>query len=405
MSIFNQLFPCSFRGRTVYLSSATTDFGRKQIKHEYPNSDKQKIQDLGLKPRVFKMTAQISQETEIDPRTYFQKKNDFLAALEEPGAGTLSHPFFSASFEVVARPGTVSESMTEAGIATFELTFDISDRQTDPAPSKTSLSQINQALQDTDLAVNTSIADRFLVSTGLNQRSAEALLEGFSETVSSTTDTFNKLEDPNNEFSSLLGDFTDSITDLISQPQELADSIQAVISGSSALYQTTEESLQVFIRFFDFGDDINFSPNTTDERIERNQNNSVIKLATQVSYLSLSYQFAAETTFLTVDEITDLLERLENQHSKIVNEGADSEVLLSLNNLRVLTNQYLEAEKLNAAQIIDINTKTMPMAVLAYQYYGDIDTLQDITNTLTDINRPKSNNTSFISGDVQILTQ
>ncbi|MCK4962075.1 MAG: DNA circularization N-terminal domain-containing protein [Anaerolineales bacterium] len=405
MTIQDELYQGSFRGARFLVVEATTDFGRKQVKHEYPNSDRQKIEDLGLRPRSFTLTVEISGPTTIDSRSYQQKKDDLLTALETAGPGTLSHPFFFSSFEVVARPGSVTERMSELGIARFSLTFDISNRNTDPQPATTSLSQINQALDNTAAAINTNISSTWNVSTGLNTASAEALLNVFSDFTENTTNTFNKLEQPANEFNAILGDFTDNIGDLIQAPQDLADAYQSVILSSSGLYQTTEESLQIFLRFFNFGDDIDEFPDTTEERIERNQNNKLIKDATQVSYLSLSYQFAAETTFTTITEITDLQERLETQYQKQVENNVNSEILLSLNELRVLANQFLESEKLNASQVIEQDVKENSLSVIAFEYYGDVDDLQDRTNTLVDLNRPKSNNITFVEGEIEILSE
>ena len=405
MALIDELYEGSFRGARFLIRSASTDFGRKQIKHEYPNSDRQSIQDLGLRPRVFRMTAVISTETTVDPRTYFQKKNQLLEALELPGPGTLSHPWFFSSFQVVARPGTVEERIDELGIATFNLTFDISDRQTDPIVAPTSLAQINQGVQNTNAAINTNIANNFQTSTNLNFTAAQELLSSFTELTESSTNTFNKLETPGNEFAALLGDFNSNINDLIAAPQDLADSFQNVIQTSAALYQTTSEALQVFSRFFNFGDDTNVFPDTTAARIERNLNNKTIHDATQISYLSLSYQFAAQSTFTTVDEITELQTNLDNQYQKLVENDASNDILLPLNDLRVLTNEFLEAEKLNASQLFSVNTHTIPLQVLAFNYYGDVDDLQTITNTLVDLNRPLSNNSAFIEGDINILTQ
>jgi len=405
MAFLEDLYEGSIDGAVFYVTSATTSFGRKQVKHEYPNSDRQRIQDLGLKPRSFSITAVIGRETEIDPRTYQQKKNDILRVMESGREVTLSHPFFSASFQVIPRPGTVTERLNQLGIAEFDLEFDISNRQTDPIPAQTSLSQINQALNNVNLQVNADIANNFGVSTNFNLEAAQNLLNTFSEFTASTTNTFNKLQQPNNEFSSILSGFTENINDLIQSPQDLADSFQGVINSTAGLYQTTREALQVAVRFFEFGDDIIRFPSTTDERAERNLNNQVISQGTQVSYLGLSYQFASETTFTTVDEINELQETLENEYQKLVEDKAQNEVLLALNDLRVLTNQFLENEKLNAAQIIDINTRENSISLIAFQYYGDTERLQEITNTLVDLNRPETNNPTFVEGDLQILTQ
>ncbi len=232
MALLEELFEGSFRGAKFLVRSASTSGGRKQKKHEYPNSAKQSIEDLGFKPRNFKISAIVTGETVDDPRPYLEKKKELLEALEQSGNGTLSHPFFSGSFEVTARNYTIVEDITSLGVSTIDLEFDINDTETDPQPEETSISQISAEAQSVLDEVKKDISDNFNVSNGLNFSVADALLNGFVEFTDNTTSTFNRLEDQNNAYSALLADFATDITQLIQSPTDLADSFITIVDAT-----------------------------------------------------------------------------------------------------------------------------------------------------------------------------
>ena len=141
-SLLGNLHAGSFRGATFFVTDSTTSGGRKQAQHDYPNSPKQSIEDLGFRPRNFKLSAIISGEGADYGADYLQKRDALLAALELAGEGTLSHPFFFNSLQVTARPYTLNEKMSELNKATIEMEFDISDPITNPVPVSTSVPQI-----------------------------------------------------------------------------------------------------------------------------------------------------------------------------------------------------------------------------------------------------------------------
>lgn len=406
MAELDDLFEGSFRGARFLIKSASTSFGRKQVLHEYPNSDKQKVEDLGLKPRSFSISAIISADppTMVGGLSYFEKKNALLAALETPGNGTLSHPFFSNSYQVTPRPGTIEEDTSKLGEASIDLVFDYSDIETDPVAAPTSLSQVNQSLDAVNSAVNADIASKFGVSSAINFSSATALLGKFTSAVSKNTATFNSVGSPLNEFSSLVGNFSSQITELVQAPQNLADSMLGIVSSSAGLFQNTTQGLAVFGKFFSFGDDLISLPGITLGRDERNINNQVIRRSVQTAYLALAYQYAVESTYGTVEDIDNVQTAIEDQFGKLSAMDLDDDVIDRLSTMRTQVNQFLEFERINASQIVPVETKETPISVLAFQYYGAIDDLDEMIDKLIELNSPASNDVSFISGSVEVLT-
>lgn len=407
MADLSSLFVGSFDGAKFLIVSASTSGGRKQIKHEYPYTSKQKIEDLGFRPRVFSIKARVADDPPgVGSKTYRENRDALLAALERGGVRTLSHPFYSNSLSVVARPYTIEEDTASLGYADISLEFDYSDEKTSPQPSKRSLSQVGKILDRVNAAIESSIGRVFKVaSSSINFGAAQELLGSLGDAFSEYSKTFSSIGAPLNSFSSLVSGFSSSIPSLIGSPNSLASSIMAIVDSSSNLYSTIPQALGVFSRFFSFGDDIVVVPNTTLTRVQRNKNNQVISTAVQAAYLGLSYQFAATADYRTTDEILNVQVALEDQFTKLLgNPDIDEDVINALSDLRTMVNEYLEAEKLNASQIVPVDVNEIPVSVLAFQYYGAVDNLDELADELVDLNRSGSNDVSFISGEFGVLT-
>jgi len=84
----SDLFEASYKNVAFLSPSTTITGGRKDILHEFPNRDLQNIEDLGLRPRSFTITAIITGDL------YIVQRDRLLAKLEEGGTGVLVHPFF-----------------------------------------------------------------------------------------------------------------------------------------------------------------------------------------------------------------------------------------------------------------------------------------------------------------------
>lgn len=403
--ILDDLFAGSFRGASFLVLSATTSGGRKQAKHEYPNSNKQSIEDLGFLPRNYKISALINAETPTDKRTYFQKRDALLAALEKGGLGTLSHPFFSGSMDVVARNWTINETFKTLGYSSIELEFDISDRFTNPQPQSPSLSAIKKQRKKVQLSIKDSIIAKLKAAAPQAFKAVQANLDAFSAQLASATSTFNQIKSEVNAYAAELQQFNTDITSLIQVPQNLADSMISLMNTSAGLYTTEAAAIQVFQRMFNFGDNITRPTPTTVQRVEIAQNTNVVSYGTQASYLGLTYEVASEASFDSVDQIETVQELMETQYSKMVNSGfVDEEVIEQLTTMRAMVNQWLEETKLNASQVLVIKIKTVPLSVVAYRYYGAVDDFDALVDKLVQLNRPQADNLTFMTDSMKVLT-
>ena len=396
----------SFRGVQFYVKSATTSGGRKQLKHEYPNSPKQKIQDLGFMPRNFKLQAVIAATYDSngnETSSYRANRDALLAALEEEGNGTLSHPFFDASIEVTARPFTLDESMSNIGRADISLEFDYSALKSVPKPTATSKAQIYQAKENANAAASDSFIEKLATSTVDGYNSALGAVNGFTDSVLSTVQSW-QVSIGFDTFSQSVADIVSTASEIIRQPQQLADSITGVMSTISSLYSLQGSSINVLKQLFSFGDDFVYKNETTYQRAQYNDSQQAMSEIVQTQALNEAYNSAAQIDYTTINEIESVQATLEAQY-QVVMGFADQATLDAVSTLRQLTNSYLEVAKLNEGRFIDVTVPTLPASVIAFMYYGNDTELYAKASTIVDINGPESYDTCFITGDIQVITQ
>lgn len=152
----DNLRPASFRGVPFQVESTELGAGRRTQLHEYPQRDKPYVEDLGRAARDLAFSGFVVGEDYVD------QANALLGALEEPGPGTLIHPWFGTltvslkdsarvSFDAALGQARFSMSFVEAG----ELEFPSSETSTQAA-SRIAALELEQASVE-------SFADRFSI--------------------------------------------------------------------------------------------------------------------------------------------------------------------------------------------------------------------------------------------------
>lgn len=100
----DNLRPASFRGVGFHVENTEFSTGRRVQVHEYPQRDQPYVEDLGRASRELDFQGFLVGED------YVEQANRLLAALEEPGAGTLVHPWF----------GTLQATLREKARVSFD---------------------------------------------------------------------------------------------------------------------------------------------------------------------------------------------------------------------------------------------------------------------------------------------
>jgi len=119
MSILDGLEEWSFDGITFLATEAPTKGGRKTVTHEFVNSSRREVEDLGLLLKTFNLKVLISNKDNL----YFQKRDALVNVLEkgpnlDGSPKVLSHAF-QGRFNVVAKPYSLLETIGDLGAAFF----------------------------------------------------------------------------------------------------------------------------------------------------------------------------------------------------------------------------------------------------------------------------------------------
>lgn len=150
------LRPASFRGVSFQVEAAKVGAGRRTTVHEYPQRDKPWVEDNGRAARPFEVEGFLVGEDYVD------LANKLLSALEEPGPGTLVHPWFGTLTVSLKDLGEVSFSRS-LGEARVSMSFVESGELTFPAAAASTQAQSRLAAQNIEVASVGNFAKRFTV--------------------------------------------------------------------------------------------------------------------------------------------------------------------------------------------------------------------------------------------------
>lgn len=395
MSLLEELLPASYKGASFLISSSSTNGGRKDQVHEFPNSDRQAIEDFGLLPRSYSIVGWITGDD------YIAKRNTLLNALEDGEVGVLSHPFYGEIENIRARSFTISEGMNELGRAEISMQFDISNDIGLPLETENTLALINKSNDTAQDAANEEIANNWEVNTGFsgNFTAAQDKLGELNETYGSASGVVAQSTDEINEFNSQISNFGNNINSLISSPNDLAESIQETSAGMNALYTTAESQFIAWKGFFNFGENETIIVNGTAGITQRNKNDDAINNSMRSQALCYGYLAAAQIKYNTVNELDDIAGQLEEQYDKVIALEIDQVLIEAVMNMRENVNSFFNQSRINLSRIITINTAELPARVISFQYYND----SSIGGEIADLNNDA--NVSFMEGEIQVVTQ
>ncbi|MEE9222968.1 MAG: DNA circularization N-terminal domain-containing protein [Nitrosomonadaceae bacterium] len=307
MALLDELFPASYKGAPFLVNQVSTSGGRKTVLHEFPNSNIQVIEDLGLSPREYRISAIIAEPG------YIQKRNTLLRALEGEGKGILIHPFYGRIENIVARTFTLNEDVSRLGDTVVEIVFGPSETDGLPTQSVNTVSRVSSLSNTVSGNIVSDITDLFTVTKAFQGNFSAAatklndIADAFNVNAQLPTVSSNQI----NTFNSLVDNFKSSINTLIGNPSELADDIQEIFIEFPKLYTTATQQTDSLALFFDFGDsDIVINP-TTAGLVERKQNNDVLNNAMKGFALAEAYVSSAQIDFSTVNEVENTADTLE----------------------------------------------------------------------------------------------
>lgn len=396
-----------FRDVQLRIDSASIDGGRKTAKKEFPNRDTQTIEDLGLRPRVYRLQIVVAPETSVSDgitrvrQGYFEYRDELIAALEQKGPGQLIHPLYGRIENIVATTFSLNEDFSDFGRSRISVVFELNSDTGIPKQTNTELSNLIGNNTAITAAVNTDITENFGVLTKFKNNFGDAVdkVNAIIDAAVESTSFLGAAADEINQFNSDIGTLSANVNSLIIAPASLATSINNLFSNIDGLFGTAENTAKAFIGLFGFGDnDEDDISQTTAGRIQRAQNRAVLNGAVNAQALGFAYTNTSQITFETVRDVEEAADELEVQYQRVVISGSSDEVIAAVTDMRVVVQQFFDEQKLTAKQIITVDTNRTSARLLSYQYYGESETADQIIdlNGITDV--------SFVEGSVEIVS-
>lgn len=392
--ILDNLQTASFRGIPFLIGDASTQGGRKTVTHEYPNSDRRQVEDLGLLNDTFSITGRVITQND------FTNRDRLKEALSQPGAGELVHPFFG-TLTVVAKPYTLSEDTRTLGVARFTMVFEKSDDPIFPTQTAVKPSLIKDQSDVAIDGVTTDIEDTFEVDTKStsNFAAAREKLQSIGETFQEIGRATSAVTATISSYTATVTTFIDGITRNIFAPAQLADSIKDMFLQLDTIAPNALAQFELAKQLFGFGSEDPLIQPTTVARQQRSDNQLLINNAISTNALSLAYNNAADIDYGNELEVLEARQALEAEYQRIIEDtNLSNDTLDALANLRNSSRLLFEDISIAVSKIRPITVNTIPMSVLSYQYYGSTDNTEELIalNNTIDV--------SFVEGEVNILT-
>jgi prophage DNA circulation protein len=414
--------------------------GRKTALHEFPNSDERFVEDLGEIPPRFTITAF------VHGLDWLERAQALENALREAGPGRLVMPTFGA-WTVWALPYSKSASQTAVGEIEFQLEFATSRAVAGIIEAVPTAETVFAAGDNARGAIGGAFG-------GIFGAPSDSLGFGamLSDITSVTNETFSAVSTILNAQS--LGEMTGAIRSLLgnaggllNDPINLALEFFGIDEDAPGLWQIISEGLDTITAvssMLDFAKNFgnNFAliqsdldsgakvapvtssvpnspvsgislwPETTVDRIDRNEARTEIVESNRIAALVVAYEQAANADYQTIDQIQTTRTDLEDVYSfmmqvdaqEVGSIPANREVREAMAELRIRALAVLDQKSQSAwltSQIIINGGLTAP--TLTYLLYAESLTndLDDRSWQIRQLNQ--DNNTMAMSGQLTVL--
>tara|TARA_R110000851_G_scaffold87972_4_gene191783 strand:- start:825 stop:2024 length:1200 start_codon:yes stop_codon:yes gene_type:complete len=387
MSVSQQSLKASFRGIEFLMPDESEKGGKKNVIHEYPNSNKRFVEVLGVLQGVYSVTAIIHGGDAI------QQRKRFKTALDEDGIGLLVHPTLG-QINVVATDYTSSSSDTELGKFVFEITFVQSENNLTLAPTVASNQLLSSLANQGYGNLDTAFDEKYINNAA-------------TDTLKTTATKFNDILGQVDTLTNFLPDFDSGLLSVFKKGVNDAQNISAVvIRGGSNLSSTLRSNYNSFL---DISQNIsgygaawealtNFSINRapksliTAKRITEENNLGVMDDHTRINALIGLYESSVYTQYNTDQDLLAAQDLLEERYDTLIQEAPDGSIAYdadlrqTINDMRVASRSVFEEKAQNVWKIVDIEPNQTSMALTAHRYYGDLDQINSLKNLNDDVN-------------------
>ena len=223
----DKLRPASWRGVKFTVLDSEAVVGRRGVVHEYPLRDVPWVEDMGRRARTYTLTAVLVGSG------YMTRRDELIAALEQPGAGTLVHPYYG-EIKAAVTDCRLRESTAEGGMVTILLQFVEAGQAVWPRPAS---STADVVAKKANLAVSSqmSLFAKALQVVAKAAHVVATIKAGIRSVVNTVRKVLAGVKSVTDSLNSLHADLDSMVNDMVSLIAEPAMAAQALVGAVQSL--------------------------------------------------------------------------------------------------------------------------------------------------------------------------
>lgn len=388
----------SFRGAEFCWQGAETEIGRKTARHDYPLRDDTYVEDLGKAPREFTLDVLVSGPD------YMTLRDKLVAALEEPGPGTLVHPTMGTMSVAVQGRVRLRESTQDGGVAFFSIPFVLAGALKYPGDTADTGSRVAVAADSALAAAADDFGERFVVAgqPAFVADAATTLARDVLDTLDSVRASLSPpyVSESVSSFIATVSRVNGSLTALVRTPAGLCDELQGLVGDLSTMTENPFEAYKAYRRLYNFGDWLDQIAGTTPSRTRQSVNQSATRTLVQRAAVIEAARISSQIEFVSYQEAMSIRDELADSLDGQM-ESAPDEVYVALAELRAAVIRDISSRGADLARIVSyVPPVTLPALVIAHRLYGDADRADEI------IGRNALRHPGFVTGGtaLEVLT-
>ncbi len=352
-----------FRGARFVMSGRMGgESGRRTQLHEFPLRDQPYVEDLGPATKRIELEVFVDGSLAADG-DYTRARDALIDALEQPGSGTLVHPFLGTLRVTLAGKFSWSEESREGGRARFTMAFIRGGEQPMPAAVHDTQDRVKGAASDLQSAADAAFAKRWDVA--LPQAQVIELQAELART----------LEDAHHAVTSA----AERLRELINTPADMTALVLGGLNEMAAMAQSPLVALGLYRDLFHPDTGAPSVPLTTQNR--RTQASSTAAWHAWLAQTALvgAASAAAEVDYTSRDQALNMATTLAEQCDAVVEvvdpaSGApvDDDVYRAIGTLRTTLVADLRLRGARLPKLVSYTPPSgLPVLVIAHQRYGD----------------------------------
>lgn len=395
-----RLLSASFRRVPFYVDRSQSDFGRKNVVHEFPERDEPSVEDLGRATRRYNITGYLLGDD------YLEQRDRLLSACEDNSEpGELIHPYYG-SLNVVCERIQTSEDNTENNMLRLSMAFiEAGEAEFPSILNNTAAWNAANKLQALTDAKNRLVEVYSLTRVPINKVNEirSNILSGLgaiqeARLIVSSAASYRRLaETAVSDIQSLLNngaELADSIADLMtfgSFPSGLYPSDRSSeYDENNEDYPATEDNSKN--QFNELRTLFEFAPTST-SRVS----DSFLEYYNQAAVITAA-GFVSVIEYDSLNEAEEFRDTIVYQINRLLEGDLDVALAGSLRDLRTSVITDVNERGIDLARLTTITPiESIPALVLSYDLYGTTSEEQDIINRNKTIHNP-----GFVPGGAPI---